>query len=127
MAKIPCFLCSQELRQRKDKNDKPYFICDPCGVQIFVRGRQGIENLAQLIATLREHEFPFREHARMLHEIQAILTEIRGLKEEIKKLDSLLNIFADDKHKERSRKLLNTRIENLLSRLEHIANDEAQS
>src|SRR5206468_3161659 len=40
MAKIPCFLCSQEIRQRKDKNQKPYFICDPCGVQIFIRGRQ---------------------------------------------------------------------------------------
>ena len=80
MSKIPCFLCSQELKQRKDKNNKPYFICDPCGMQIFVRGRQGIENLNQLIATLRGHDFPFREHARVLHEIQAVLTEIRGIK-----------------------------------------------
>jgi len=76
MPKIPCFLCSHELRQRKDKNEKPYFICDPCGMQIFVRGRQGIENLGKLLATLRAHEFPFREHARVLYEIQAVLTEI---------------------------------------------------
>ena len=54
MAKIPCFLCSNELRLRRDKHKKPYFVCDPCGVQIFVRGRQGIENLAQLIETLQE-------------------------------------------------------------------------
>jgi len=125
MAKIPCFLCSQELRQRKDKNDKPYFVCDPCGMQIFVRGRQGIENLKELIATLQERDFPFREHARMLHEIQAVLTEIRGIKKEMKKLDSALNFFSEDEHKERTRKLLKKRIENLLSRLEQIANDDA--
>ena len=110
MAHIPCFLCSQELRQRRDKNSKPYFVCDPCGVQIFVRGRQGIANLAQLIATLREHDFPFHEHARVLYEIQAILTEIRGLNKEIKKLDSVLHIFSDDKGDTRARKLLNARI-----------------
>jgi DNA-directed RNA polymerase subunit RPC12/RpoP len=126
MAKvIPCFLCSQELRQRRDKHAKPYFVCDPCGVQIFVRGRQGIKNLDQLLATLREHDFPFREHAAVLHEIQAVLTEIRGIKEEIKKLDSLLEIFTDDVHKKRTRTLLNRRIETLLCRLEQIADGNA--
>jgi hypothetical protein len=96
-------------------------------MQIFVRGRQGIENLAELIVTLRQHDFPFREHARVLHEIQAVLTEIRGLKKELKKLDGVLNIFSDDEHKERTRELLNRRIENLLSRLERIANEGAHS
>ncbi len=100
-------------------------MCDPCGVQIFVRGRQGIENLAQLLATLREHDFPFRDHAPVLHEIQAVLTEIRGIKEEIKKLDSLLEIFTDDVHKKRTRTLLNRRIETLLCRLEQIADGTA--
>jgi hypothetical protein len=94
-------------------------------MQIFVRGRQGIENLKQLIATLQERDFPFREHARVLHEIQAVLTEMRGIKKEIKSLDSAFHLFSEDKHKERARKLLYTRIENLLSRLEQIANDDA--
>ena len=127
MAKIPCFLCSQELDQRTTKNDKPYFVCDPCGLQIFVRGRQGIKNLAQLIETLRAHDFPFREHARVLHEVQAILTEIRGLKKELNSLEGLLQIFSEDEHKQRTRQLLNKRIENLFSRLEQIANDGANT
>jgi DNA-directed RNA polymerase subunit RPC12/RpoP len=122
---IPCFLCSQELAQRKDKHSKPYFVCDPCGVQIFIRGRQGIKNLDQLLATLREHDFPFREHAAALYEIQALLTEIRGIKEEISKLDGLLEIFSDDEFKKRARKLLNKRIENLLRRLQQIAEDKS--
>ena len=124
MAKIPCFLCSQELGKRSDKNHKPYFICDPCGVQIFVRGRQGIKNLDQLLTTLREHDFPFREHAAVLHEIQAVLTEIRGIKGELDKLDGLLEIFTADAHKKRARKSLNKRIEALLGRLQQIANGD---
>jgi len=115
----------QELKLRRDKNAKPYAICDVCGVQTFVRGRQGIKNLDQLLATLREHDFPFREHAAVLYEIQAVLTEIRGIKEEIKKLDSLLEILTDDAHKKRTRKLLNRRIETLLGRLEQIADGNA--
>ena len=122
MAKrIPCFLCSQKLEQRMDKHEKPYFVCDPCGVQIFVRGRQGIENLAELIVTLREHDFPFREHAAVLFEIQALLTEIRGVKKEIENLDSVFEIFSKDEYRERTRKLLHRRIETLLERLERIA------
>ncbi len=124
MAQIPCFLCAQQLKQRKDKHDKPYFVCDACGVQIFVRGQQGIKNLAQLLTTLSEHDFPFQEHAAVLYEIQAVLTEMRGLREEMNKLDSLLEIFTDDEYKKRARKLLNQRIETLFGRLQQIANDD---
>ena len=118
---LPCTLCSKNLPERKDKNQKPYFVCDPCGTQFFVRGRQGIENLNQLLATLREHDFPFREHAAILFQIQALLTEIRGIKKEIEKLDSLLDIFSSDPDKNRARELLRQRIETLLERLQRIA------
>src|SRR3954463_10407074 len=98
MAFIFCFLCSQELGLRRDKNKKPYFVCDPCGVQIFVRGRQGIENLDQLIETLKERDFPFKKHSRTLHEIQATLTEMRGLEKELESLDSVFDVLASDKN-----------------------------
>jgi DNA repair exonuclease SbcCD ATPase subunit len=123
VAKIPCFLCSQELRQRKDKNEKPYFVCDPCGVQMFIRGQQGIENLKQLIKILRERDFPLREHAHVLHEIQAVLTEIRGLEKELDALDSVFDVFASDrrvKDKARARESLNKRIDRLLLGLDEI-------
>ncbi len=90
-------------------------------MQIFVRGREGIENLEELIATIREHRFPFQEHAVVLFRIQALLTEIRGIKKEIEQLDSVFTIFSKDEHKERTRELLNKRIETLLERLERIA------
>jgi hypothetical protein len=43
--KMPCVLCASSLDQRTDKNKKPYFVCDFCGTQFFVRGRVGIEKL----------------------------------------------------------------------------------
>jgi len=86
MPSVPCFLCGKQLDRRIDKNEKPYFICDPCGVQIFIRRRQGIDNLAELIRTLRGRGLPFREHARVLFEIQASLAEMRGIKNEMKSL-----------------------------------------
>jgi DNA-directed RNA polymerase subunit RPC12/RpoP len=103
MPNIPCFLCTQELPERKDKNKKPYFICDSCGVQIFVRGRRGIQNLSQLIMILQERDFPFREHSQTLYEIQGVLTEIRGIEKEIKSLDGVLDVFFPDEYKERAR------------------------
>jgi DNA-directed RNA polymerase subunit RPC12/RpoP len=121
MSKIPCFLCIQELTQRTDKNRKPYFVCDPCGVQIFVRGRQGIKNLSELVATLKEKDFAFRQHTDTLYEIQGILTEIRGIEKEIDELKSVFDIVIPDERKDRTRELLKQRIETLLGRLALIA------
>jgi hypothetical protein len=130
MAKrIPCFLCSRELEQKLDRHGHPYFVCQNCLMQIFVRGEQGAKNLEELVATLRHHDFVFQRHGSVLWEIQAVLSEIRGVKEEINKLEGLLDIFVVDDHKERARKLLYQRIETLLQRLEGIAdgNDTLQT
>ncbi len=121
MPVLPCLLCGKQLNQRTDKNRKPYFVCDPCGIQLFIRRKQGIEKLAQLMHSLSEHDLPIRQHAQFLYEVQAILSEIDGLKVQIKKLDGEIGFFSIDKDKVRARKLLITRIENLLSQLEQIS------
>jgi hypothetical protein len=121
MSAIPCVLCGKRLGKRIDKNGKPYFVCDPCGVQMFIRRPQGIENLSELIQTLGKKDLPFRDHALVLYEIQAILGEIRGLRKELDALDSIFDLFSDNKEKKRTRKLLERRIDGLFSRLERIA------
>ncbi|MFY9561304.1 MAG: hypothetical protein WAQ52_13810 [Terriglobales bacterium] len=50
-----------------------------------------------------------------------MLAEIRGVKKELKNLDSIFNLFSNDKDETRARKLLRARIDNLLSQLEKIA------
>ena len=90
-------------------------------MQVFIRRQQGMENLSELIRTLKGHDLPFREHARVLYEVQAILAEIRGIKKEMQSLDSVFNLFSKDKDKQRTRKLLRTRIDRLFVQLERIA------
>ena len=121
MPVLPCLLCGKQLNQRTDKNRKPYFVCDPCGIQLFIRRQQGIEKLEQLMRSLNGRDLPIRQHAQSLYEVQAILAEIDGLKTEITKLDGEIGIFFVDEDKLRARKLLKTRIENLLLQLEQIA------
>lgn len=47
--KFPCPVCTQPLEVRLTKKDKPYVTCDPCGVQLFIRGPVGIEEFTRLI------------------------------------------------------------------------------
>ncbi len=121
MAVLPCFLCGKQLDQRTDKNNKPYFICNPCGMQIFIRRELGIKKLEELIRNLKEGELPLRKHAQVLYEVQAMLSEMDDLKAEIKRLDGEIGFFFIDQDKLRARKLLEARIENLLLQLEQLA------
>lgn len=42
---LPCPACGTPLQVRPTHNDKPHWICDPCGVQLFVRKEAGIERI----------------------------------------------------------------------------------
>ena len=42
-------MCAELREVRIDKNQKPYVVCDFCGVQLFIRGKQGIKRLDALI------------------------------------------------------------------------------
>ena len=123
MTTIPCLLCGSEIRKRRDKHGKPYFVCEPCGVQLFIRRKQGIENLDELMKQLSMHEHHFREHTYVLCEIQAVLAEIRGVKKEIKSLEREFDLFSsakDKKEKKRTLEMLELRIENLFSQLKQL-------
>ena len=118
---IPCFLCGRKLEKRMSrKNGKPYFVCDRCGIQLFVRGKQGIERLAQFFKNAESAEIPFKQHAQKFHEMQAMLKEIDDVQSEIKKLGfCLLN-----DNKLRIRKALDSRVEKLFRELEHFAENK---
>ena len=45
--KIPCFLCGQSTQVKDTRKGKPYFICDPCGLQAFIRRPKGQERLME--------------------------------------------------------------------------------
>lgn len=46
---FPCPVCSSPRLVKQTKKAKPYIVCDPCGVQVFVRGPQGIASFNRLV------------------------------------------------------------------------------
>jgi hypothetical protein len=119
---LPCLLCGKTLEKRTDKNGKPYFVCDPCGIQMFVRRKHGIELLDKLMRSTEKNAIPFKQHVHRLFEIQALLRDIEGTKTQIKILDGEISVFFPDNDKIRARNLLKQRILELLKELEKLAN-----
>ena len=48
-AMFPCPVCTAPREVLMTKKDKPYLTCDPCGVQVFVRGPAGIREFTRLL------------------------------------------------------------------------------
>jgi DNA-directed RNA polymerase subunit RPC12/RpoP len=44
-----CLLCGEELDIRISTKGKPYVVCDACGIQLFVRGAEGIKRLKKKV------------------------------------------------------------------------------
>lgn len=52
---FPCPVCGEVREVKMTKKDKPYIICDLCGVQMFVRVETGIRRFDQLVADAAEN------------------------------------------------------------------------
>jgi len=50
----PCPVCHGTCEVKITKKGKPYVICDPCGVQLFVRGKGGIQRFETQNAALEK-------------------------------------------------------------------------
>ena len=46
---FPCPVCTDPREVKMTKKKKPYITCDPCGIQLFVRGPAGIDALNRLL------------------------------------------------------------------------------
>lgn len=58
--KFPCPVCLGVRDVRLTKKDKPYITCDPCGIQVFVRGPAGIAEFNRLIEQDTRDSLPAR-------------------------------------------------------------------
>jgi DNA-directed RNA polymerase subunit RPC12/RpoP len=120
---IPCFLCGRKLEKRTSKAGKPYFVCDPCGIQIFVRRMKGIELLEEAFRNIEKAQIPYSVHAQHLHQIQALIKEVDGVNAEIDKLG--ISYFFNDE-KLRIRNALKTQRNNLLCQLEQMTKEDEE-
>ena len=121
MAFIFCFLCAVKLDKRTDKNGKPYFVCNPCGIQLFIRREHGIKLLETLLRDCEKNEIPFRQRAHHIFQIQALLTEIDGTKKQIDRVKLQAGHIFRDENKVRAYKLLEIKLESLFAELRQLA------
>lgn len=82
---LPCPVCTEPLPVRVAKSKKPYFVCERCGLQLFVRRRDGISALGRLLQQLEENGDRLSRGCAVAGEIQAALMEIRTIKAELRK------------------------------------------
>ena len=57
---FPCPVCSGPREVRQSKKRKPYITCDPCGIQLFVRGPAGIAEFNRIVEQGEREDLPAR-------------------------------------------------------------------
>ena len=109
---IPCFLCYQPVDVRRDKHQKPYFVCEGCGIQAFIRRTKGM----LLLKKLRDKSF-------LNLEVIQLSRELRFLKNEGDKLSSQrgpLGIFAPDSELIKAEQVINQKIKVIADKIKEI-------
>ena len=85
---MPCIFCKQSLDERTDKNQKPYFVCDGCGTQLFVRGIVG-RHLLDEAARNSLFEPTIRQSTQITR------TEASSVKRDLDHLNGYIEIFCE--------------------------------
>jgi hypothetical protein len=116
-AEFPCPVCGTGLEVRLSRKDKPYIVCDSCGIQLFFRGKTGINRLRELL------------EARMLIVGKESLTDkalvlynhIQQLRGRKKKLEDRRSLFSTDAALEAAIAAVDNEIDRVQGELERLA------
>jgi hypothetical protein len=87
---LPCSLCARLLDQRADKNGKPYFVCEPCGTQFFVRGTSGREKLAEILRN------PTTPSLSKTKKSRSEAMDVAVIRFDLKQMQSYIETFCSD-------------------------------
>jgi hypothetical protein len=87
---LGCVLCDKALDKRIDKNGKPYFICDPCGTQFFVRRQEGVSRLDALMKK------PVRTSPAGIPGSKTLVVQISSLREDAAELTNVCENMSDE-------------------------------
>lgn len=116
---FPCPLCGTGLQIRLSRKEKPYCVCNSCGVQIFIRGKTGIKRLQDILETkslivgkesetdralvLYNHIQQLRGRRKLLADQQGLIFRdealeitIRAVDKEIERVQGELEKLADE-------------------------------
>ena len=92
---IPCFLCGGAIEVRNSKKNKPYFICDPCGLQAFIRRDRGVDKLKEWMEGKGE---AYKKKSGGF--ILELVANLEALKAKLKEVEDKQGLLFLDKDKE---------------------------
>jgi hypothetical protein len=110
---IPCFLCRDAVEIRCDKHRKPYFICEGCGIQAFIRRKAGM----QLLRKLQENSFSSLEIIQLGRELSL-------LKREKSKINSQKGIFFQDEDLTKAEEAINQKTQEITEKIKKLSKGE---
>ena len=102
---FPCPVCFEMLDVRHDKNSKPYCVCNACGVQLFIRGKNGIKKLKNLIS-----DYIYKVKSQKLIEL---IDYYDRLKEQLTKVVAKKPFFGEDKDLNIQEKVIRKQLKSL--------------
>lgn len=91
LEKIPCFLCGNSIEVKNTVKGKPYFICDPCGLQAFIRRPKGMERLREWMEG--KGEVFKKKSGGLVLELIAGLEEVKA---KLKDVENKKGFFPDE-------------------------------
>jgi hypothetical protein len=84
---FPCFLCGDRLPVKLTIKNKPYFVCDSCGLQAFIRREKGIHRLKTLCESQKvgSNKDPrvTKGNLKLLKQLQEIKAGLKGIEADI--------------------------------------------
>jgi hypothetical protein len=94
---FPCPLCGMALPVRMSQKQKPYCVCNDCGIQVFFRGRAGIQRLQTLLKSARPVSEDFSQGTFVVT-LYNRLEELRKQREELEAKQGIIfrNETLDD-------------------------------
>jgi len=106
---FPCPTCAEPKVVNLTKKEKPYYFCDDCGVQVFIRGKNGIKNLLSLRLAGLNKILDLKNLDKLYSAIN-IFIKINNLSLKFQELDSIFFISKEEKE---LKNILKSNIEDL--------------
>ena len=93
---FPCFLCGNGVKIKESKNGKPCFICDPCGLQVFVRRKLGIKKLKEILRVNEGVDFGLCRSSGILLEVTSLVNRHREIRRKLEEFEGKQGFFNQD-------------------------------
>jgi hypothetical protein len=117
---FPCPVCGMALAIRIARTGKPYCHCDPCGIQLFFRHREGIQKLQKIL----ESEMLIAGTGSKASSAVILYNRLQHLKNQKRELENQQGIFSSDADLDKAIAVVQSDIEIIQSRLEDISQSD---